>query len=434
MDMLKLEEVLISWNPWWQGAGDSTIPRKRYAARVTSWLGRGKAISLHGIRKCGKTTIAKQVLYASISKGKKPEECCYVNFEDERFYGELSSPNIIEEVYMAFLALKNPQGRALLILDEIQGVGGWEKWARRVIEQKLDLDLILTGSSADLLSGDLSTAMTGRSIPIEVRPLSFREFLDFKKVPCPRILDAKEAFLKLNKPQFQNLLRQYINYGGMPEIVLEESAEKKRELARAYFSDILFRDIVKRYGVKETKVLEEIALFCLANSSGYISFNKLANKLKASINTVKQYVDYLEKAYLIRIAPQFSYSVKSQQHADRLRKAYAIDNGLRNLISFKFSQDLGKMAENTAFVNTLGGEKRHFSWKGIGEVDIVTYDGKALEALNVCFGEIKEREYAGLREFGKKYPKAKLTLITMDEFGEKEGIKLIPLWLFLLSA
>ncbi len=433
MDKLKLEEALVSWNPWWKGKKDVTFFRTTYVNRIISWLGKGKAISVYGIRKCGKTTIAKQVVYSLLSDGKKAEECCYINFEDERFYGELSNPELIDETYQTFLALKNPSGKVLFILDEIQNVNAWEKWVRRIVEQKENIDLIITGSSAALLSSDLATILTGRAIPIEIRPLNFKEFLNFKGTEVPKITNLKDAYLNLKKHVFQNYLRRYIETGGMPEIVLEESNEKRKELARAYFSDILFRDIVKRYGIKESKLLEEIALYCLANSSGYISFNKLATNLKASINTIKQYVDYLEKAFLIRIVPQFSYSVKGQQHADRIKKVYSIDNGLRNLVSFKFSQDLGKMAENTAFINISSGESKLFTWKEAKEVDLVKYDGKNLEAINVCFGEIKEREYVGLNEFKKKHPKAKLIMLTLDQFGEKEDIKLIPLWLYLLS-
>lgn len=433
MDRLKLEEALVSWNPWWKGKKDETFFRPAYVNRIVSWLGKGKAISLYGIRRCGKTTITKQVVYSLMAKGKKENECCYINFEDERFYGELSSPELIDDAYQAFLALKNPSGRVLLILDEIQNVNAWEKWVRRTIEQNEGIDVIITGSSAALLSSDLATILTGRTIPIEVRPLSFKEFLVFNGVDVPKVTNLKESYLGLKKHIFQNYLRQYIETGGMPKIVLEKSKENRKELARTYFSDILFRDIVKRYDIKESKLLEEIALYCLANSSGYISFNKLANSLRASINTVKQYVDYLERVFLISVVPQFSYSVKSQQHADRIKKVYCMDNGLRNLVSFKFSQDLGKMAENTAFIEISRGRSKMFTWKGTKEIDLVCYDGKNLEAINICFGKIKEREFDGLREFKKKHSKAELILLTLDEFGEKEGVRLIPLWLYLLS-
>lgn len=433
MEKFRLEEVLTGWNPWWKGKGQDSITREGYVEEIRSWLGKGKAISIYGIRRCGKTTIAKQVIHKSISSGKKAEECCYVNLEDERIYSETSDPKIIDDIYRTFLSMKNPASRALLVLDEIQNVEGWERWIRRMLEQKEEADFVITGSSAALLSGDLATVLTGRTIPIEVRPLSFREFLAFNGVEAPRISDLKKDRLNLKEHEFQKQLRRYIEIGGMPELVLEPSKEKRRQIAKSYVAGILFRDVVKRYSIKESKVLEEVALYCLSNSSDYISYNKLANSLRASINTVKQYIDYLEKAYLIKIVPQFSYSVKTQQHADRIRKVYCTDNGIRNLVSFRFSQDLGRMAENTAFINISKGE-RMFTWKEHKEVDMVRMSGKRLEAINICFGQVKDREFEGLKEFKKRYKEAKLTLLTMDEFGERDGISMIPLWLYLLSA
>lgn len=227
------------------------------------------------------------------------------------------------------------------------------------------------------------------------------------------------------------MFQDYLYNGGFPEIVLSG----KNELLKEYFEDILFKDIIIRYEVRDVNTLRKLATYCLTNVSNFISYNSLKNIFKISLDKVKSYLSYLEESFLIFFVQSFSYSLKSQELSPK--KVYCIDNGLRNAVSFKFSKDEGKLLENLIFLDLKRREKEIHYWRNKNEVDFVIKNiDDSLTAINISYSDdIEEREINGLKEFKNIFiSKVRdLFLITKDIEQQKNGITFVPIWKWLLK-
>ena len=363
---------------------------------IRTYLKIPHAVIISGVRWSGKSTLLTQIISRWFG-----EQFYYLNFEDERLIS-FSAEEDFERLYQVFLELFGAQ--RTFFLDEIQNVPGWERFVRRMYER--GFKFFITGSNARLLSRELATHLTGRHLMKEIYPFSFREFLRFKKI------ELKENFEYRTEERVKIItaLSQYIEDGGFPEYLKYE----EKEILRRLFSDVLFRDILVRYGVRETKTFQELVNYLVANVSNTISYNRLKNIFKlGSVNTVKNYTEYLENSFLIFFVNQFSYSGGKQLLSPK--KVYCIDTGLRNAVSFKFSADIGRAIENLVFIELKrrSSEAEIYYWKNKGEVDFVIKEGlRVKELIQVCYAideKTEEREVKSL-------------LKAMDEFTLKEGL------------
>jgi len=205
----------------------------------------------------------------------------YLNFEDERFVP--FTVQDFEPLYETFIEMENPQGRIYLFLDEIQNISGWEKWLNRLYEFE-NVKIFVTGSNASLLSSEISTALTGRNRQIVTWPFSLREFLTMKGV----IIDAKSLYKRQKKVEIKRLFREYLELGGFPEVLKIGDTT----LLEQYYKDIIYRDVIARYGIKNIKEIKELTLF-LASNPGTIQSYKNMQKIIGvrSLNTVKNYLE-----------------------------------------------------------------------------------------------------------------------------------------------
>ncbi|VVB81991.1 Uncharacterised protein [uncultured archaeon] len=284
---------------------------------------------------------------------------------------------------------------------------------------------MISGSSASLLKQEYSSLLTGRNLTFKIFPLSFKEYLDFLKIDYPSINT-------LVKNKIIHALRDFFETGGFPEVFFKEK-EIKHLLLKEYFDDIIYKDIVSRHNVNAKKI-SDLAVYLLANISNPFTIRKIRNFTGLSIDSIKDYISYLEEAFLIETINYFSYSIKESMQ--RPKKSYALDSGIRNIASFAFSKDEGRLAENLAFIELRRQEKEVYYWKGQGEVDFVIKNkDNLLTAINVSYTDkIDEREIKSLLEFKKEFNKTKeLILLTKDTEKQEQGIKYIPLWKWLLE-
>ena len=377
---------------------------------------------LIGVRRCGKSFLAHQILQGV--------EYGYVNFDDERFVGAKA------EDLNDFLEAVNeisPEAKHLL-LDEAQNVDGWELFANRL--KRSGYNLVITGSNAKLLSQELATHLTGRHVSIELFPFSFKEFLKRKDMR----FSANDLYLTKNRAAIKKVLEEYMEQGGFPELF---SVENKKRYLRDLYDKIISRDIMPRHKVRFGKELKELAVYLFSNFGSRFTYRKLKNifEIKSS-HTVKNYVNYLEEAYLIFEILPFSFKLKEQIKS--ARKIYCIDNGLINAISFQNSPNAGRMMENLVFLNLKMQKKEVYFYlnKSGGEVDfIIRENKKAAELIQVCFDlknlETKERELSALVKSGEELNCGNLTVITWDDGGDEvynnKIIKFIPLWKWLME-
>jgi len=421
-------EILEDWN-FWKKDLDIGIIRGSYLERLEKLSQTQQVITITGVRRAGKSTLIKQYISTKIKKGEERKNFLYVNLEEPKFRSELSL-EFLQTIYEAYLEILDPSSKPSLFFDEVQLIPGWEKFVRG-LHEKNKATIFVSGSSAKLLSKEFATVLTGRHVDLKVYPLIFREFLGFKGLT---IKDRLDVFSQ--KPKIKQLLKEYLEYGGYPLVALKES---KKEILTNYFEDILTKDVAERYRIKKVEKLRGLAQFYLTNVSSLASFRKIKEFLGISLDTVERFSFYLEESYLLFLKNKFSYSLKEQEINPR--KIYCIDNGLKNLVSFRFSENLGSSYENAVFFQLLVRGKDIFYWKGKQECDFIIKQGEKITgAIQVCFNFSREnegRELSGLLEALNKFKLREGMIITADleemRVINKKKVRFTPLWKWLLE-
>lgn len=376
----------------------------------------------------GLRRVGKSILLAQIANKYLKDDFYFVNFEDERLLNfQVTDFDLLHETLISLFGEKNT-----FLLDEIQNVPEWERFVRRLHDH--GYKFIVTGSNASLLSQELGTRLTGRSVRIELFPFSFREFLQFRKIKIPNItvLTTKQ------KGSLRKHVNDYITSGGIPDAL----KYPELEIHKTLYDDVLYRDIATRYKLENVKSLKELAFYLVSNVSALTSFNKLKELLKlGSVNTVKSYIDYLENGWLFFVVNKYAYSVKEQQIA--AKKLYAIDTGLVQSVGFSFSKNKGKLMENVVFLQLRRKHQDVFYYKTAEDYEVdffVPKEGALIQvAQQLDIPETKERELRAVVAAAKEQKKAKsLIIVTESEKSnfEREGLQIqaIPLYEWLLKA
>jgi predicted AAA+ superfamily ATPase len=288
------------------------------------------AIMISGLRRVGKSTLLAQLAHRL-----GQEQFYYINFEDDRFLGFQADD--ANELYQVLLELFGE--RKAFVLDEVQNIPGWEHFVRRFME--MGFKFYVTGSNASLLSRELGTRLTGRYVPVELFPFSMGEYLRFKGYPVPNLARLTTA----DTARLQQHLDEYLRLGGIPEPL----KYPELPLLRTLYDDVLYRDIATRHHIEEVRALKELTFYLMSNPGNLVSFNKLKEQFHlGSVNTIKNYIEYLENSWLFFTLNVYDYSVKRQQIA--AKKVYSIDTGLVNAIGFAFSANTGQLLENLVFL------------------------------------------------------------------------------------
>jgi len=383
-------------------------------------------VDLVGPRRSGKSSILKLI----IKRLKLSGNFLYINFEDP-FFVTNNNPQIIEELVAVFKEYFNPK-LEYLFFDEIQEINQWEKAVRKLRDGE-KFKIFITGSSSKLLSGEISSLITGRHLSYNIFPLSFSEFLAFRGI---KICAKKDIILKEKK--FFKMFNEYLKIGGFPEAVLTENPE----LLKNYFYDILQKDIVMRHNIREKEILEKMAVYLLSNSGKITSIESLKTAFNISFFAAQSYLEYFKESFLVFELPQFSYSLKKQSKA--LKKIYAVDIGLANAVSFKFSEDKGRMLENAVFLELKNkeGEIYYYKTKNNLEVDFMVKEKTKIKKLiQVCWTledkKTKERELRSLMAAMDELKLKDGFILTYNEEDEikmnKKIINVVPCWKWLLE-
>jgi len=336
-------------------------------------------IVISGIRRSGKSTLLNQVINRFYKKGGY-----YFNFEDERLVD--FGVEDFNSLYETLLELYGE--RKVFFFDEIQNVPKWEVFVRR--QQDKGCKFFITGSNASLLSRELGTKLTGRALSVELYPFSFKEYLAFKDFK----LQKDSLSYTSGRAAIKKHFAEYLRHGGMPEYLKYNDPT----LLKRVYDDILYRDIVARYDIKQVKTLRELGLYLLSNIAGYFSYNNLKKVLGVgSMNTIKSYTDFLENSFLIFLVNKFSYSLKQQFVAHK--KIYCIDNGLVESVAFQFSKNKGKFLENLVFLELKRKFPEIYYYKTANnlEVDFLVKSGKKKVGL-IQVADNLDNEKARVRE------------------------------------
>lgn len=424
-------DALHFWNPWWRG---DTASLERLVDRpshqdVRPWFERKEVLAISGVRRSGKTSLM-HLLIRECLEDTSADQVLYVNFEDMALE-EFTIRQVIEE----HERLMSPEGTRYVFLDEVQRKPGWEREVKRYYDGFTPIKFVVSGSNSSLLMSEYSTHLTGRDISYELYPFSFKEFVHVRGITLERELD-----LVANRLRLQGLLDEYIRHGGFPEVVLTEDEATKVKLLKGYASAIIFRDVLGRYQVRERGKLERLAAFLATNTSRHTSARSLGKMLELNTATVDEYLDHFRDAYMFLPLYHFAYSLKTRYVHPR--KVYCIDTGLRNSMSYRFSEDIGWLMENLVFLRLMRSGDLYYWKDDKGEVDFVVQQGTAVKRLvQSCYdlseAKTRRREVGALVRAMKHFGLARGTVVTWDEDGEEtvEGklVEYRPLWRWLLE-
>jgi predicted AAA+ superfamily ATPase len=279
--------------------------------------------------------------------------------------------------------------------------------------------VIITGSNASLLSNELGTKLTGRHLNHELFPFSFNEFLKINK----------------ERPSI-NSFEKYLSEGGFAEYLKLKRPDILQELLR----DILARDIITRYKLRNQKILKDLAVYLLTNIGRQFSYNSLKKNFKlGSVNTAIAFVSYFEDTYMLYAIPRFNYSMKKMLVSPK--KIYAVDNGFVTRNSASFFDDNGRLLENLVFINLRKKNKEIFYFQEENECDFLIREGiKIVKSIQVCYElneDSRDREIKGLVDAMDMFKLKEGLILTYnqeDKFVIKgKTIKTIPVWKWLLT-
>lgn len=364
-----------------------------------------EAVLITGVRRSGKSYLLKMIwqkIVAAAKNGKNAFFC--VNFEDERLPGFSARDfDLLLETYYEMFLPAGKTEKIYLFFDEIQIVEGWEKFINRLLRDER-FKIFITGSNAALLSKEIGTALTGRFYPLALYPLSFKEFLRFKRGELPPASRHKAE----TSGEIKRIFNDYLENGGFPEVVLQNF----RPLLQEYLKSIVYRDIVLRYRIKNETSLKEIASFVISNIGAAASLENIAKMTRMkNLTTVKNYLSYLENSFLFHRVSKYSHSIKEQIYNPD--KFYCVDTGLYNEIAFLNSANRGRLLENMVFMELKRRGKDVFYFKGAKECDFAIKEKTKITGACQVTKELspanEKRELGGLRE-------------AMDNFGLDEGL------------
>jgi hypothetical protein len=338
---------------------------------------------------------------------------------------------------------ENKRKKIFFFLDEVQNLDKWEIFVRRILDNE-NIQIFVTGSSSKLLSKEIATSLRGRAISYAILPFSFREFLKARGFKVEKYLSSGK------KSKLLNLMLEYLKFGGFPEVVLESDDVSKIKILKEYIEIMPMRDVIERYKVKNVKILRMLLNGLLNSFSKEFSIHKFFNFLKSqgikvSKNTLYNYLQYFEDAFIIMPLRKFSYSLREIEQS--LPKVYPIDMGLISQFEPRFS-NMGRLMENVVGIELL--RKKCFDplhefyyWKDSQgkEVDFVLKEGARVKRIiQVCYDiedyDTKQREIKALFKASEDLRCKNLLILTWDFEGEEEHwnkmIKFKPLWKWLL--
>ncbi|OGV28420.1 MAG: hypothetical protein A3F18_08745 [Legionellales bacterium RIFCSPHIGHO2_12_FULL_37_14] len=408
------ESILHLQNPHWSGQAYINLFERLQLGELIKKLALKEIQVLLGIRRSGKSTLFKLIINHLLQKNTPPEELLYINLDDPFYVDVWKEPQLLYKVIETCQKLTGTKP-LYLFLDEIQNVNDWEKFVKSVYDSELFKKIMITGSNFSLLKSDYATMLSGRYLIDPVMPLSFQEILHNEKIDTSlKILQEKSRVLALAE--------RLLFTGGFPEVWKNQDSKLIREQLVSYYETIVLKDCISNHKIREIKKFKDLALYVLTNNGTLFSYNNLANAIGSNENSIKEFIQILEDSFLIHEVKHFSYSLKEQTKLPK--KCFCADNGLIHAVSFRFSENRGKLFENLVYteLRKLGFNEIYYFTQD-QECDFLISSANGWIAVQVTVeltSYNKEREIKGLTNAMKKLRVSKGYIITFDCIDEEE--------------
>ncbi len=374
---------------------------------------------LAGIRRCGKSTILEMLQDDLGKSGIEADHIISMRYTSEDFEDGMTDKDMYHDIQEKMTG----SGRYYLLLDEVQEIAGWEKAVNSLLENA-DTDIYVTGSNSKLMSGEISTYLSGRYITIPVFPLSFAEYMEFKK---------------MGSRTPKELLNEYIRMGGFPIVALSDFDEGAAyQIVEGIYHSVITNDITKRHNISNFALFNRIVKYVIENVGKTFSANAIVKFLKSegrtlSVESVYNYLEWLEKAFVIYRCQRYDLQGKSVLKTQE--KFYLADASLKYCILGFHPQSVAAMLENIVYFELRRkGYEVYIGKNAAKEIDFVAVRRDERIYVQVCrnLPEESDREISNLLEIKDHYPKY---VVTLDELaaGNVNGIKIVYLADFLLQ-
>ncbi|MBN2367749.1 ATP-binding protein [Candidatus Woesearchaeota archaeon] len=374
---------------------ESVLKRKKFIRRAAldkliSLLSVEHILSIIGVRRCGKSVLMKELIHYLIDKQITSERnILYLNLENPYFNQFKDEITYLSKIYHEFKKTADSKKKIFIFFDEIQFFKDWQVFIKDLYEKK-EAKIILTGSNSKLLSSELATLLSGRTITINLYPYSYKEFF----------AAAKEN------------LSAYLEKGGFPEISVIKDKETIKLIIETYYKNIIYQDVIPRFGIKNSLEIENLSYYLLSNVSKELSYNTLKNISKLDDKTIKQYISYLEDANLLYTVYNYDPSLKKQ--IGNKKKIYSVDSSFVNFLGFSNSRNIGRLLENAVFIELKRKQKEIFFYSNVSECDFIIKKGyRIAECIQVT---------KSLDEDSTRKREINFLISTLDYFKLDKGI------------
>lgn len=398
------------------------IDRPDYVEKIMRYTDTPFVKILTGVRRCGKSTILKMLMERLQKRGVAQKQILSYRF-DSMEYDDMTA----KQMYMEIKSKLSTEERTYLFLDEVQEIDGWEKVVN-TFASDFNVDIYVTGSNSRMMSGEISTYLTGRYVTFHIFTLSFAEYLTFK-----------ETYETPESPKAE--LVNYIRYGGFPATQLQKYSEDEiHTIVHDIYNSTVFSDIVKRNQIRKVDQLERVVKFALNNIGNTFSAKSISDYMKSEQRkidneTVYAYLEKLEKAYLLHRCSRFD--LQGKEILKTQEKFYVADSAIRYSVMGFSPDSVAAMLENVVYLELCRrGYDVYIGKMGAGEIDFVASKGNDKLYVQVTqeikSEETRKREYERLLQIPDNYPKY---VLRTDEFadGNYKGIETMHVADFLLS-
>ena len=416
-----IKNILNEQNRHWFNEKKEYVKREKFQI-LLKYLPLKQVITITGIRRCGKSTLAKMAINHLIENGINPINILFVNLEQPYFLEYQQDATFLNKIYEEYLKLLNPTGKTYVIFDEIQFFDNWEVFIKSKYESS-DIKFIVTGSNSSMLSSELATMLTGRSLNIHLDTFSFKEFLDYKKIDY-----GSELMQIKNRIDIARAKEEYLKWGGFYEVFEIEDEFTKKNLLISYARNIIYRDIVPRYNIRNSQTVEKLFFYLLNSATTILNYTTLSNTFELSDKTIKEYISYFEETFVMKRMDR--YHTKPKERIKSVKKIYIKDNGFLQ-IAPKKTPSLGTLLENNIY-NYLSSKTEEITYMNdTYEIDFYNENTLFQVSYNIEDEKTKQRELRAFEYFKKENQKAKL--ITFDTDAKMEGIEIISFERFILN-
>lgn len=411
-------ELLRKYNLWDGNRIDTGYERPLYTERIAGYLGNRLVKVLTGQRRAGKSYILRQVAMNLIRKGVDAKNILFINRELTAF-DFLATYTELDQLIRLYLKELNPQGRVYLFIDEVQDIEGWERVVNSYSQDyTAEYELFITGSNSKMLSSELSTLLSGRYVEFSIHPLSYDEYITVKNLSADR-----QSYM------------EYMQDGGFPELQNLSGKEVKRNYVSALKDTVFLKDIIRRYTIKDVRLLEDLFAYLVNNASNLLSIHNIANYFKSkgrktSYETVATYIGYIEEVFLAHRAER--YNIKGKEIISGTYKYYMNDLAFKNYLYSGMGYGIGYLLENLVYLELVrAGYEVYVGSIKDKEVDFVAMKEDRVIYIQSTYILTDEqtisREYAPLESISDNYEKV---VVSLDELALplREGIRHVQAW------